>query len=202
MGTETDVDYAVHKNVRYDRQLRLWGDHGQLRLEQAHVCLLNATAVGTEILKSLVLPGVGAFTIIDGSKATGSDVGRNFFLESTSLDHPRGRAACELLKELNPNVAGHWVNEAPEKLPENNLGILEKFTVVIGTGISEKTASLIGDFLWTRDIPFILVRPYGIALFSPSLYCLVPLRTIWTICAVVSFQDSWDICVWWFGNIR
>lgn len=36
---------------------RLWGDHGQESLENAHVCLINATATGTEILKNLVLPG-------------------------------------------------------------------------------------------------------------------------------------------------
>lgn len=37
---------------------RLWGDHGQEALESAHVCLINATATGTEILKNLVLPGI------------------------------------------------------------------------------------------------------------------------------------------------
>ena len=53
---------------------RLWGDHGQLALETAHVCLINATALGTEILKSLVLPGVNSFTIVDGSKIREEDV--------------------------------------------------------------------------------------------------------------------------------
>ena len=31
---------------RYDRQLRLWGDAGQVALENSHVCLINASAVG------------------------------------------------------------------------------------------------------------------------------------------------------------
>ncbi|UYV64587.1 hypothetical protein LAZ67_3001252 [Cordylochernes scorpioides] len=35
---------------------RLWGDHGQALLENAHVCLINATATGTEVLKNLILP--------------------------------------------------------------------------------------------------------------------------------------------------
>ena len=55
--------------------LRLWGDHGQIALEAAHVCLINATAMGTEILKSLVLPGIGAFTIVDGNKISEEDIG-------------------------------------------------------------------------------------------------------------------------------
>ena len=53
---------------------RLWGDHGQQALETAHVCLVNATALGTEILKSLVLPGVGSFTIVDGFTIREDDV--------------------------------------------------------------------------------------------------------------------------------
>lgn len=53
----------------------LWGDHGQKNLENAKVCLINATALGTEILKSLVLPGIGSFTIVDDKKITEEDIG-------------------------------------------------------------------------------------------------------------------------------
>jgi len=67
------------KAKRYDRQLRLWGDHGQTSLERANICLVNASAIGTEILKSLVLPGLGNFTILDAGLITGEDVGCNFF---------------------------------------------------------------------------------------------------------------------------
>ncbi|ORZ36950.1 hypothetical protein BCR44DRAFT_1431168 [Catenaria anguillulae PL171] len=67
------------KTQKYDRQLRLWQAHGQAALERAHVCLVNATATGTEILKNLVLPGIGAFTIVDGANVTLNDVGNNFF---------------------------------------------------------------------------------------------------------------------------
>lgn len=48
----------VHELLSYDFIFcRLWGDHGQTSLEQARVCLINATATGTEILKNLILPG-------------------------------------------------------------------------------------------------------------------------------------------------
>ena len=45
------------KDKKYDRQLRLWGDHGQRALENSQICLVNVTATGTETLKNLVLPG-------------------------------------------------------------------------------------------------------------------------------------------------
>ena len=45
--------------------LKLTYGQVQAALERASVCLVNAEAVGTEILKSLVLPGLGNFTILD-----------------------------------------------------------------------------------------------------------------------------------------
>lgn len=36
------------------------------------MCLLNATALGTEVLKNLTLPGVGHFTIVDKQRVTGA----------------------------------------------------------------------------------------------------------------------------------
>jgi amyloid beta precursor protein binding protein 1 len=57
---------------------RLWGDHGQSALENSSVCLINATATGTETLKSLVLPGIGSFTIVDGAVISGEDAGNKF----------------------------------------------------------------------------------------------------------------------------
>lgn len=54
---------------------RLWGEHGQALLEAAQVCLVNVTSLGTEILKSIVLPGIGGFTIVDGGIVTEEDIG-------------------------------------------------------------------------------------------------------------------------------
>lgn len=42
------------------------------------MCVINATGLGTEILKSLVLPGIGAFTIVDGKKITDEDIGAKY----------------------------------------------------------------------------------------------------------------------------
>ena len=53
---------------RNDRQLRLWGMHGQARIEATNVLLLNASAVGGEVLKNIVLPGFGKYTIVDDKK--------------------------------------------------------------------------------------------------------------------------------------
>ncbi|CAH8581574.1 unnamed protein product [Heterobilharzia americana] len=99
------------KDRRYDRQLRLWGDHGQYALEHAKVCLLRAGALGAEILKNLVLPGIGSFTIVDDSSVTEDDLGSNFFLSENHLGMGRAQAVTESLMELNEEVNGNYLIE-------------------------------------------------------------------------------------------
>lgn len=70
---------------KYDRQLRLWGAHGQQLLSNSSVLLLGSGPSGTETLKNLVLPGIKKFTIVDGERVTDRDLGNNFFVLSDSI---------------------------------------------------------------------------------------------------------------------
>uniref|UniRef100_A0A673YBZ6 NEDD8-activating enzyme E1 regulatory subunit n=1 Tax=Salmo trutta TaxID=8032 RepID=A0A673YBZ6_SALTR len=150
------------KEQKYDRQLRLWGDHGQEELENAHVCLINSTASGTEILKNLVLPGIGSFTIVDGHKVSGEDVGNNFFLSNNSIGRNRAQAATELLQELNTDVSGNFVEESPDKLLDNDPEFFHRFTLVIGVQLPESTCLRLGSVLWNANVPFLVCRTYGL----------------------------------------
>ncbi|XP_030060332.1 NEDD8-activating enzyme E1 regulatory subunit [Microcaecilia unicolor] len=152
----------VIKEQKYDRQLRLWGDHGQEALESSHVCLINATATGTEILKNLVLPGIGSFTIVDGNPVSGEDVGNNFFLQRSSIGKNRAQSVMELLQELNLDVLGNFVEESPEKLLENDPSFFCRFNMVIASQLTESTLLRVAEILWDANIPFLVCRTYGL----------------------------------------
>ena len=64
----------------------------------------SGSATGSEILKNLVLPGLGSFTIVDASITQGQDLGNNFFLTLESLGKPRGEEIAKYLGQLNPDV--------------------------------------------------------------------------------------------------
>ncbi|KAI5805112.1 hypothetical protein EDC01DRAFT_627005 [Geopyxis carbonaria] len=106
------------KEKKYDRQLRLWGANGQNRLEASHIALFNASAAGCELLKNLVLPGIGQFTIIDDRIVEEADLGTNFFLDEESLGKGRAERAATLLGELNPDTEGHHLEDSLENLLE------------------------------------------------------------------------------------
>jgi len=149
------------KAKRYDRQLRLWGDHGQNALELASVCLINATATGTEILKSLVLPGVGSFTILDPHKLTGEDAGNNFFLDPDCIGGSRGEVAMRLLLEMNHEVRGDCVQETVDQVLESNQSFFSSFSLVISCGLPEKTLLTLSKILWREGIPLLAVKTLG-----------------------------------------
>uniref|UniRef100_A0A8C8E687 NEDD8-activating enzyme E1 regulatory subunit n=1 Tax=Otus sunia TaxID=257818 RepID=A0A8C8E687_9STRI len=140
----------------------LWGDHGQEALESAHVCVINATATGTEILKNLVLPGIGSFTIVDGSRVSGEDVGNNFFLQKSHIGQNRAQSATELLQELNSDVSGNFVEESPEKLLDNDPSFFSRFNLVVATQLPESTLLRLAELLWNSNVPLLVCRTYGL----------------------------------------
>ncbi|KAI9189277.1 hypothetical protein H9P43_000708 [Blastocladiella emersonii ATCC 22665] len=152
------------KTQKYDRQLRLWQAHGQAALERAHVCLVNGTATGTEVLKNLVLPGVGAFTVVDGSTVTPADIGNNFFVKPAHLGQNRAKVVSALLGELNEDVDARFVAEDVAELVHRNPAFFHAFSLVVVTGrVPMPTLLALDAECWPRGIPLLVLRNAGFA---------------------------------------
>ena len=149
------------KHVRYDRQLRLWGDHGQAVLEEARLCLLNATATGTEILKNLVLSGIASFTVVDNAKVTSQDLGSNFFVTRNYMHKSRAECVVRFLQGLN-DVKGDYIEEDVEVVLNTNPDFFKQFTVVVATSLNQATLSRVAEILCSCSVPLIVSRAYGL----------------------------------------
>lgn len=101
----------MDKTQKYDRQLRLWGAHGQEALESANVLLIGATSTGCETLKNLILPGIGSYTVVDDAKVSAGDAGNNFFIEKAHIGCSRAQVVAGLLNELNSDVNGAYIDQ-------------------------------------------------------------------------------------------
>lgn len=144
---------------RYDRQLRLWQSTGQGLLELSKVCLVNATSTGCEVLKNLVLPNVGGFTIIDGAKVAAEDLSANFFLEESDVGELRASAATRVLLELNVSVEGRSVDQSLDQV----IGHIDwsEFSLVILSGRIGKCGDELVDRLWLLGVPVVVVDSVG-----------------------------------------
>ena len=130
------MDRPPEASRKYDRQLRVWGAHGQAALEGANVCLLHGGATGCETLKNLVLGGIHSFTVVDDAIVAEADLGNNFMLEAGSLGQPRARSVTQTLRELNPSVVGNYIEESPENLVASQPALVGTFSLVIASQVS------------------------------------------------------------------
>ncbi len=136
---------------RYDRQLRLWASSGQASLESGSVLLIGCTPTGCAILKNLVLPGLGNFTILDPRRVTAADQGANFFLDP-SPDKVgsayRAEEAVRLLGELNPSVKGQAKVEDVRKLLKDDPSFFAGFSIIIASEQPQDVLLPLSEICW------------------------------------------------------
>jgi NEDD8-activating enzyme E1 regulatory subunit len=124
--------------------------------------MIGASATATSVLKNLVLPGIGSFTILDSRDVTPADAGNNFFLEGAkSIGKKRAVEAVRLLQELNDGVQGKADLRDVEKLLATQDGQqwLRSFTLVIAVNTAGNIVKRLSQCLWEagEDAPTLMV---------------------------------------------
>lgn len=152
---------------RYDRQLRLWASSGQSSLERSRILVIGASALSAQILKNLVLPGIGSFVLLDDATVNGADLGVNFFLQPGESE---GKAAaeemCRLLGEMNSSVDCSAELQDPTSLLQTNPGFFAGFTLVISVNQTRSFDLALSEALWALEppspqVPLLRVRSAG-----------------------------------------
>jgi ubiquitin-like 1-activating enzyme E1 A len=57
----------------------------QTRLRNSKVLVINVGSLANEIIKNIVLAGIGSLTVLDANIVTESDLGAQFFLEESDV---------------------------------------------------------------------------------------------------------------------
>ncbi|KAI6185510.1 NEDD8-activating enzyme E1 regulatory subunit [Aphelenchoides besseyi] len=159
---------TVDVTDRYDRQVRLWGDHGQHSISQAKIAVIGSSALSTEILKSLILAGIGSYEIFDHRIIQESDLGNNFFVTKDDLGKLRGKIVCENLNEMNPSVKGAFQNL--EFTLDSSFEVFAQYSLVVGVHLSTELAIKISDFLFEKNIPFVWTTIVGFVGYVRVVY--------------------------------
>lgn len=171
MGSSRNVLPASHSSrpdahtQRYDRQLRLWASSGQASLESSHVLLVGATHLGAQVLKNLILPGIGAFTVLDGQKVGPNDLGNNFFLEPDSDGKDRASEVAKYLSELNPSVKSHARVADPAQALAIDPQWFASFSLIIAANQPPNVLFPLAEIAWQArgglGVPLLSVRGAG-----------------------------------------
>ncbi|KAJ7069908.1 hypothetical protein C8F01DRAFT_1114598 [Mycena amicta] len=106
---------------RLDRQIRVWGFEAQQRMRNATILVVRLKGTATEVIKNIVLSGIGKLVLVDSDDVVEEDLGSGFFFRDEDVGKKRVDAARERIESLNPLVT------------VNTLAILEDLDALIET---------------------------------------------------------------------
>lgn len=142
----------VDDDDRYSR-LRLipWWD--QARLRKSLVTVVGAGALGNEVLKNLVLVGIGRILIIDFDCVEPANLTRSVLFRVRDRGRPKAEVAAEALRDMNPDV--HITSLAGNVLTDVGLGVFRDSDVVIGCLDNREARLWVNRACWKVTTPWI-----------------------------------------------
>lgn len=96
----------------------------------AHVLVVGCGALGNEVLKNLVLMGVGHLVVVDFDRVEASNLTRSILFRQTDVGRPKTEVVCQRLKELNPELEIQAIDG--DITHDVGLGLISRMDVVIG----------------------------------------------------------------------
>jgi len=170
-------------NDRYSRQelFSPIGKEGQTLIQQSHVLIIGAGALGTALAESLTRAGIGKLTIVDRDYVEWSNLQRQqLYSESDARDRiPKAAAAEKRLQDINSDVevVSHVMDVTIEEMERLIVGV----DLILDATDNFDTRLLINDMSQKANIPWIYgacVGSYGLSFTmipgkTPCLQCLL-----------------------------
>ena len=146
---------------KYDRQTRLWGE-GQILICASKLLCLNSDSLSSEILKNLILSGVGEVTIIDKAKITKDDTKTNFFVDLDDVGKTRGEIVLKNLLELNPDVKGNFIEKSASEFLDDTNNDINKYDLVIAANLKHEEDNKIYELAKKKGTKVVIVKNNGL----------------------------------------
>ena len=146
---------------KYDRQTRLWGE-GQILICASKLLCLNSDSLSSEILKNLILSGVGEVTIVDNIKISKEDTQTNFFVDADDIDKLRAEIVLKNLLELNPDVKGNFIDKSSKEFLNDANNDLGKYDIVIAANLKKEEDDKLYEIAKKKGIRFVIVKNNGL----------------------------------------
>ena len=127
----------------------------QQRVSAAHVMVVGCGALGNEVLKNLVLLGVGHIVAIDFDKVEIGNLSRSVLFSKSDADAHRMKVdvIAERLKTMNPSVEVKTI--CGDVAYDVGLGLIQRMDVVIGCVDSRWARYCINRLCMRAGIPWV-----------------------------------------------
>jgi molybdopterin/thiamine biosynthesis adenylyltransferase/rhodanese-related sulfurtransferase len=140
---------------RYSRQILLpeFGIAGQERLKKARTLIIGAGGLGSPAALYLAAMGVGTIGIVDNDNVAISNLHRQILYRESDVGESKAALAKKQLSGINPNST--IIAFEKRLTPENAIGILTDFDLVLDGSDNFSTRYLVNDTCLVLGIPLI-----------------------------------------------
>ncbi len=135
----------------YDRQIRLWGEEGQKKINKLHVGIVGCGGLGAIIAEELARIGVKNFTLVDGDIVEESNLTRLTGVYRESLNKAKVEALASNIYRINSKSK---VTKIPEMLSHDKTHMLKYCDVLIGCVDSEGARLILNEISIRFLIPY------------------------------------------------
>jgi len=150
----------TYNTERYDRQVRVArvGREGQEKLAQAHVLIVGAGGLGTNVAEQLTRAGVGHISLVDDDKVELSNLQRQSLFQRADVGRLKVEAAGNALKAINPELE---LDLYPEKFEAELFEGFSEVDLVLDCTDNFLARQAINDFCLYYGLPFVFASAAG-----------------------------------------
>lgn len=123
------------------------------KVEGAKVLVVGAGALGNEVIKNLVLMGVGNIFVIDFDTIEAANLSRSPLFRESDSGRKKAEVAAARAKELNPNVHVQYLHG--DVTTDLGLGVIRRMDVIIGCLDNREARLAVNRFAYWMNKPWV-----------------------------------------------
>jgi adenylyltransferase/sulfurtransferase len=145
----------VIPNLKQDRQGTFefisWWERE--KVENARIMVVGAGALGNEVIKNLVLMGIGQIFIIDFDEIELANLSRSVLFRESDTGRKKAEVAAARAKEINPNVRVQYLHG--DVTTAIGLGVFRRMDVIIGCLDNREARLAVNRFAYWVSKPWV-----------------------------------------------
>jgi len=123
------------------------------KVEGAKVLVVGAGALGNEVIKNLVLMGVGNIFVIDFDTIEAANLSRSPLFRESDSGRKKAEVAAARAKEINPNVHVQYLHG--DVTTDLGLGVIRRMDVIIGCLDNREARLAVNRFAYWMNKPWV-----------------------------------------------
>ena len=141
----------LHKDRLGTFSLISWWEREKVK--NAQVLVVGAGALGNEVIKNLVLMGIGSLYIIDFDTIEMANLSRSVLFRETDSGRKKAEVAAARAKELNPDVHVQYMHG--DVSTQLGLGVFRRMDVIIGWLDNREARLAVNRFFYWINKPWV-----------------------------------------------